>query len=149
LESQIKRLGELPVAYIQLHPDTKISILELLNYAKENISEKAAVPQHIEIIQTMPLTSVGKIFKPALRILATQQLIDEELSVLKAMDVKFEVTVNLDNENGLIATITVGDDVKDEVIKRMQTRLEDFLIKLEFKQHGKVVNADEPFKKKY
>nr|NLU60357.1 hypothetical protein [Pseudomonas sp. BIGb0427] len=32
-----------------------------------NISERAAVPKRIEFLEALPLTAVGKIFKPALQ----------------------------------------------------------------------------------
>jgi len=59
--------GELPVAYVQLEPGASATEAELLAYAKEAIPERAAVPKAIHIIAAMPLTGVGKIFKPALK----------------------------------------------------------------------------------
>jgi len=59
--------GELPVAYVQLEPGASATEAELLAYAKEAIPERAAVPKAIRIIAAMPLTGVGKIFKPALK----------------------------------------------------------------------------------
>lgn len=59
--------GELPVAYVQLKPGKTIDEEALLAFAREHISERAAVPRHIHIIDEMPLTPVGKIFKPALK----------------------------------------------------------------------------------
>lgn len=59
--------GELPVAYVQLKPGAMITEAELLAFAKEAIPERAALPKAIRIIDVMPLTSVGKIFKPALK----------------------------------------------------------------------------------
>lgn len=136
-----KRVGEVPIAYVQLRPNATVSTNDLLEYAKTNINEKAAVPHQIEIVSEIPLTSVGKIFKPALRILATKQVIEEELSVLKIMDVKFEIAVNYNNANGPVATITVEDNVKEEAIEKMQSCLEDFLFTLEFKQFAKEIGV--------
>jgi fatty-acyl-CoA synthase len=131
-----KRVGELPMAFVQLQPNAAVSINDLLDYAKNHISDPTAVPHQIEIIPTMPLTGVGKIYKPALRILATKQVIEEELSVLKALGIKFDISVNIDNTQRLIASITVGDNIKEEVIKKMQSRLEDYSFKIEFIQNG-------------
>ena len=38
-----------------------------MSFAKAHISERAALPKAIRIIPAMPLTAVGKIFKPALK----------------------------------------------------------------------------------
>jgi len=59
--------GELPVAYVQLKPGAHTSEAELMSFAREHISERAAIPRQIHIIKEMPVTPVGKIFKPALK----------------------------------------------------------------------------------
>jgi fatty-acyl-CoA synthase len=59
--------GELPVAYVQLKPDARATEDELLTFAAVRISERAAIPKAIRLVPSMPLTSVGKIFKPELR----------------------------------------------------------------------------------
>lgn len=59
--------GELPVAYVQLKPGAAATQDELLSFARERITERAAMPKAIRLVQAMPLTGVGKIFKPALR----------------------------------------------------------------------------------
>ena len=55
------------MAYVQLKPGAMSSEAELLAFAKEAIPERAALPKAIRIIDFMPLTGVGKIFKPALK----------------------------------------------------------------------------------
>jgi fatty-acyl-CoA synthase len=59
--------GELPVAYVQLKAGALASEEELLAFAREEIAERAARPKAIWVIASMPMTGVGKIFKPALR----------------------------------------------------------------------------------
>ncbi|MDM0116675.1 acyl-CoA synthetase [Variovorax sp. J22R133] len=59
--------GELPVAYVQLRPGVSATEDELLSFARDQITERAAVPKAIRLVATMPLTGVGKIFKPELR----------------------------------------------------------------------------------
>ena len=38
-----------------------------MTYAKQHVSERAAQPKYIEIMEELPKTAVGKIFKPDLR----------------------------------------------------------------------------------
>ena len=59
--------GELPVAYVQPKPGMQPDPGELIDWVRERTPERAAVPVAIHLIDPMPLTGVGKVFKPALR----------------------------------------------------------------------------------
>ncbi len=56
--------GEVPVAYVQLKSGDSASPAELLEFAMQNIPERAAWPKAIRVIDKLPTTNVGKIFKP-------------------------------------------------------------------------------------
>jgi fatty-acyl-CoA synthase len=60
------RSGEVPVLYVQLKAGSEISEQELLDYAIAHIPERAARPNFVKALPALPLTAVGKIFKPAL-----------------------------------------------------------------------------------
>ena len=72
--------GELPCAYVQLNEGENITSEELLAFCENKIVEKAALPKYIEVIEEMPLTAVGKIFKPDLRKKAISRVFNESLS---------------------------------------------------------------------
>lgn len=59
--------GELPVVYVQLRPGAQVTEDELLAFAQSAISERAAWPKVVRIVDHLPQTAVGKIFKPALK----------------------------------------------------------------------------------
>lgn len=59
--------GELPVAYVQAKPGEQVDPNALIDYVRERTPERAAVPVSIHLVDPMPLTGVGKVFKPALR----------------------------------------------------------------------------------
>ncbi|UVO31371.1 acyl-CoA synthetase [Bradyrhizobium arachidis] len=59
--------GEVPVAYVQPKPGIAVSDHELMNFAETHIPERAAIPKHVRIMPSLPLTGIGKIFKPALQ----------------------------------------------------------------------------------
>ena len=69
--------GELPVAFVTLNTGCNVTEAELLEYAMENIAEVPARPKSVTILDTMPLTNVGKIFKPELRRLAAASILEE------------------------------------------------------------------------
>jgi fatty-acyl-CoA synthase len=60
--------GEIPVAYVQLRPGTSVVESELVDHCRREICERAAMPRTVRVIEAMPLTAVGKIFKPDLRL---------------------------------------------------------------------------------
>lgn len=64
--------GEVPVAYVCPKPGVQLAVHELAQFAARNIQERAAVPARIEVLPALPLTAVGKISKPHLRLLAHQ-----------------------------------------------------------------------------
>ncbi len=66
--------GELPVAYVQLRPNASIDATALIAFVRERTPERAAVPVALHFIDNMPLTAVGKIFKPALRVDAIERV---------------------------------------------------------------------------
>ncbi|MDE0854272.1 MAG: acyl-CoA synthetase [Nevskia sp.] len=59
--------GELPVAYVQLKPGARATEQEIAAFVRDQIAERAALPKYIRMIDAMPLTAVGKIFKPDLK----------------------------------------------------------------------------------
>lgn len=67
--------GELPTCFVELRPGASVSEAELREHAERTIGERPAWPKHFHIVETIPLTSVGKIYKPELRSLVTEQLV--------------------------------------------------------------------------
>lgn len=63
--------GELPVAFVSLKPGEQVTPEALLAFAAPLIAERPAVPKRIHIVTTMPMTAVGKVYKPRLRAEAT------------------------------------------------------------------------------
>jgi fatty-acyl-CoA synthase len=71
--------GEVPVAYVQLKPGSGATEAELMAFVKGRIAERAAAPKAIRIIEAMPLTGVGKIFKPTLKLQETEAALADAL----------------------------------------------------------------------
>ena len=99
--------GEIPVAYVQLQDNTDLTEEQILNHLKQEMGERAAIPKEIIILEQMPLTPVGKIFKPALRWEATKRIYEAELEPLADMVTSVEVTVKEDKVHGSMAAINV------------------------------------------
>ncbi|WP_458369545.1 acyl-CoA synthetase [Pseudomonas fluorescens] len=100
--------GEVPVAYVQLRPGHTCNAEELESFAQLNISERAAVPKRIEILETLPLTAVGKIFKPALQQREIARVVQQEVEHLCLQEIAVDVVQ--DGRRGLVACIRAGAD---------------------------------------
>ena len=64
--------GELPVIFATLIPGAVATEDELLAFVSERVDEPPARPKRVTILDTMPLTNVGKIYKPDLRAMAAK-----------------------------------------------------------------------------
>jgi len=64
--------GELPVVFVTLKPGAVAAEDELLAYVRERVDEPPARPKSVTVLPSMPMTLVGKIFKPELRQLAAK-----------------------------------------------------------------------------
>ena len=100
--------GELPVAYVQLKPDTAASGSELIAYLREHTPERAAVPVALHFVDPMPLTAVGKIFKPALRIDAMRRVAQQLLEGLSVDGENLRVEVTADARLGHLVRVSLG-----------------------------------------
>lgn len=102
--------GELPVAYVQLKPNTQSSEQELLAFLAEHIQERAAQPKYIRLIDSMPVTAVGKIFKPSLQMLEIETVIKQEC---ESLNIELEsLAVVQDNKRGLVAKLSYQGDTQ-------------------------------------
>ena len=120
--------GELPIAYVQLKEseENKTSVEELLEFAKNNIGERAAIPKRIELIDEFPVTAVGKFFKPELRNRATRFVMSQTLADHNiAADVKVKFTQN----RGHVAEIHLHEDGD---LDRARELLEKYPVVVEF-----------------
>jgi fatty-acyl-CoA synthase len=77
--------GELPVCYVMLRAGARATEDELREHAQRTIAERPAWPKRIHVVDAIPLTTVGKIYKPALRCDAASRevtrLVHEELGL--------------------------------------------------------------------
>jgi len=124
--------GEIPVAYVQLQKESDLKVEQILEHVKQHIGERAAIPKEILILDEMPLTPVGKIFKPALRWDAIKRVYEAELDALGDIAESIEVSVAEDKVHGSMATINIKTtpQVSDDIVKdRVKEILARYTIK--------------------
>ncbi len=100
------RVGEVPVAYVQLATDSTTTEAALLAFAQQEIGERAAIPKAIHIVDKVPQTAVGKIFKPTLVHKEVQSVFVEELATVAGLQ-EVTVVVAADVLHGMMATVSV------------------------------------------
>jgi len=98
--------GELAMAFIQLKPGAVCSDEELLAFGETHISERAGIPKRIEFVDAMPLTAVGKIFRPALRQRITEIMLGE---LFADQGIEAKVNGRFDKKSGLVMTVKLAD----------------------------------------
>jgi fatty-acyl-CoA synthase len=98
--------GEVPVAYVVPAGPGPFDETELLAWAGTAIGEAAARPKRIYPIDAIPLTAVGKQFKPALAADAAVRAITKALTAAGVADAR----VTAAHEDGrLVVTVTGAD----------------------------------------
>ena len=98
--------GEVPVAYVVPADPGRFDEAELLAWAADAIDEAAARPKRIYPMTEIPVTEVGKPFKPALAADAAVRAITEALTAAGVADAR----VTAAYEDGrLVVTVTGAD----------------------------------------
>jgi fatty-acyl-CoA synthase len=106
--------GEVPCAFVELVEGATATPEELIAHCKEHVKERAAQPKHIKIMDELPKTAVGKIFKPDLRKDAITRIYNETMEA-NGLESRV-VNVIDDKKRGLVAQIE-ANGVSDKAIQ--------------------------------
>lgn len=106
--------GELPCAYVELVEGASVTGAELLEHCKVHVHERAAIPKYVEVLDELPKTAVGKVFKPDLRKSAITRIYNAALEEAKLNAQVVEVTD--DKKRGLVAHVKRTGVVHDEEV---------------------------------
>jgi fatty-acyl-CoA synthase len=118
--------GEIPMLFVSAQPGARIDEQALAAFVQENIPEPPARPRTVSVIAEMPVTPVGKIFKPKLREIAAGEAARDLLAAEGlAGDVSVEAVT--DPSRGLFLRVKATPD-KSETAERL---LKKFPVKVE------------------
>jgi fatty-acyl-CoA synthase len=98
--------GELPVCFVMLRTGAGVTDSELHAHAQRTIGERPAWPKQFHIVDSIPMTSVGKIFKPALRCDAAARLVSAVLRDQHRL-AEAQVRVSAGGSRGLVVNVTL------------------------------------------
>lgn len=96
--------GELPIAYVRLRPGAQATAEELMAFAREHVAERPAAPTEVLVVDTIPVTAVGKLFKPPLRRDAMYRAFDRLIADLRDEETRIDLDIVDDARRGMKAT---------------------------------------------
>jgi fatty-acyl-CoA synthase len=97
--------GETPILFVTPTPGAAIDSAALAEFVRAGVAEPPARPRSIVVLEEMPVTPVGKIFKPRLREIAAEEAA-RELLAAALPEVPFEVEAS-HTERGLVLRASV------------------------------------------
>lgn len=99
--------GELPVAYVVRRPGYEVTAKDLVAFARDCVAERPAAPSDIYIVDALPMTAVGKVFKPTLRLDAVRRTCLALLSADLGQALDDIVAVN-DPSRGTVVEVAIA-----------------------------------------
>ena len=97
--------GERPVAFVVLKPGATVDGAAVLADTLPHLAERPAWPRWVQVLPALPLTAIGKVYKPALRRLATEQVLQNRaLATGQALTVQV-----VEGPSGLQARFAVAE----------------------------------------
>jgi len=121
--------GELPVLYVTLREGAQTAPDEISEWVSARVAERPAAPKQVYIVPSLPVTAVGKIYKPALRLDAAERVARRELAGLMAEGVIEKVAARLDDRRGIVIEVAASPGVAAAMVQaRVEAALAGFLL---------------------
>ena len=121
--------GEVPAAFVTLKPGQDIDGASLLEAVAPQVYERPAVPKRVVVLDALPLTAIGKVYKPALRLRATELKLKELLG--RAGGVGVDVTAE-EKGPGIFAHVRVASAWDAELEQRIKQAMGAIAVDVDF-----------------
>jgi fatty-acyl-CoA synthase len=103
--------GEVPILFVVAAPGQTINLNAFEQHLETNIMEPPAKPKRVVVLDRLPVTAVGKIFKPTLRDLAIKEKTRLEIERLFGRNVAADIDVVQDEKlNTCVKIVVHGGD---------------------------------------
>lgn len=119
------RRGELPVAYIQKSEGAHVDLEALMGFCAQRAHERAGLPVEIILLDQMPLTPVGKISKPALKVDILRRTVDA-LAQARAGGAEFNTTVDMTGRRPKVEVLFSADSPAADALAQLREELARF-----------------------
>ncbi len=117
--------GELPVAFVTLKPGAVVDVAQLLADVAPHVYERPATPKRVTVIDAMPVTAIGKIYKPTLRLRAIEDKLTDMLADVPG------VRVQAVEQAGVLSAVVTMQDLARE--PELRNRLAAIAVAVEFR----------------
>ena len=104
--------GEVPILFVVPAPGRVIDLGALQAHLERNILEPPAKPRRVVVLPALPVTAVGKIFKPALRDLAIEE--KAKLEIERVFGAATACSISVDQDERLSTRVHIVVDTNDE-----------------------------------
>jgi fatty-acyl-CoA synthase len=103
--------GEVPILFVVAAPGHTVDLSALEQHLERNVIEPPAKPKRVVVLDRLPITAVGKIFKPDLRDLAIKEKARLEIERLFGKDATADIDVGRDEKlNTCVKIVVHGGD---------------------------------------
>jgi acyl-CoA synthetase (AMP-forming)/AMP-acid ligase II/enoyl-CoA hydratase/carnithine racemase len=100
--------GEVPALFVVSAPGTDVDIAALQAHLDRHVHEPPARPKSVLAIEALPVTAVGKIFKPALRDLAIKEKVRLEVERVCGPRASASVEVSMDGQKRTLVEVALS-----------------------------------------
>jgi fatty-acyl-CoA synthase len=107
--------GEVPMLFVVPLPNQTIDLARLREHLDRNVHEPPARPKRVALLSALPVTAVGKVFKPTLRDLAVQEKVRTEIDRIFGADTVAKIEVDKDDKLNTLVRISVGSSDRDRL----------------------------------
>jgi len=100
--------GEVPILFVVPSPNQTIDVARLRDHLELHVNEPPARPKRVVLLDALPVTAVGKIFKPALRDLAVQEKVRTEIERIFGAATPAKIKVDRDDRLNTLVNVSIG-----------------------------------------
>jgi fatty-acyl-CoA synthase len=118
--------GEVPMLFVSAQAGVSIDPQALADFVQERILEPPARPRSVSLVAEMPVTPVGKIFKPKLREIAATEAA-RELLAAEGLAQEVKVEAFTDPSRGLYLRVTAAPNhaaTAKQLLQRFPVKIE-------------------------
>ncbi|MCX5046393.1 acyl-CoA synthetase [Aldersonia sp. NBC_00410] len=110
--------GEVPVAYVTVAAGADVTPQELQAWAGERVPERAAAPKAVTILDALPATAIGKLYKLALRADATRRELEHALATVTGIAAIHAAVA----DGSIVATVEIDESASEPTVKEILDR---------------------------
>ncbi|MFY1634843.1 acyl-CoA synthetase [Solwaraspora sp. WMMB335] len=110
--------GEVPVAYVTLAPGATVTGDDLRDWAGDRVPDRTAAPKAVTILDELPVTAVGKLYKLALRRDAAREELRAALDQIPGVQ---DIDAAIEGSS-IVATVKVHPSARENAVKAVLGR---------------------------